>query len=131
MHASPDPAADRALDPRARQVIEAAAILEIPEYELLAMAFREWFGRAPRRQDLDALFGPYMFDGVTPYWAVALARQVIALHEQGRLDHSRFRAPSHPPATLRDIVTGIGQSVLLLALVGFIWYLASDYPPLH
>lgn len=131
MHASPEPAAERALDPRARQVIEAAAILEISEYELLAMAFREWFGRAPRRQDLDPLFGPYMFDGVTPYWAVALARQIIALHEQGRLHHSRFRAPSHPPATPRDIVTGIGQSVLLLALVGFIWYLASVYPPLR
>lgn len=131
MHATHDLAGDRRLDPRARQVIEAAAILEISEYELLAMAYREWYGRSPRREDLDALFGPYMFDGVTPFWAVSLARQIIALHDQGRLRESRFRAPAHPPATLRDIITGTSQCLLLLALVGLIWYLVSVYPPLR
>lgn len=131
MHATPDPAADRWLNPRTRRVIEAAAILEIPEYDLLAMAFREWYGRSPRRADLDALFGPYMFDGVTPFWAVSLARQVIALHEQGRLRESRFRAPAHPPPTLRDIVTGISQCVLLLTVVGLIWYVVTIYEPLQ
>lgn len=121
--------APRDLDPRARQVIEAAAILEISEYELLAMAFREWHGRPPRGEDLDPLFGPYMLDGVTPYWAVSLARQVISLYEHGRLRESRFRAPARPPATPRDIVTGIAQSLLLLALFGLIWYVASVYEP--
>lgn len=129
MHADPEPATEHRLDPRARQVVEAAAILEISEYELLAMAFREWYGRSPRREDLDPLFGPYMFDGVTPYWAVSLARQIITLHDHGRLRHSRFRVPPQPPATLRDIITGVGQSVLLLALFGLIWYLASVYVP--
>lgn len=124
-----EPATDHPLDPRARQVVEAAAILEISEYELLAMAFREWFGRPPRREELDPLFGPYMFDGVTPYWAVSLARQVITAYEHGRLPESRFRAPARPRATLRDVITGIGQSLLLLALVGLVWYAASVYVP--
>lgn len=122
--------AQRHLDPRARQVIDAAAMLEIPEYEFLAMAYREWYGRPPPREILDALFGPYMFDGTTPYWAVSLARQVIALYESGRLDESRFRSPAHPPATLRDLVTAIGQSVILLAVLWLIWYAVTVYRPL-
>lgn len=106
-------------------------MLEISEYELLAMAYREWYGRPPRREDLDALFGPYMFDGSTPYWAVALARQVITLYEHGRLAESRFRSPAHPPPTVRELVTGIGQSVLLLTVLWLIWYAVSVYAPLH
>lgn len=117
------------LDPRARQVIEAAAILEISEYELLDMAYREWFGRPPRAAELSDVFGPYMFDGRTPYWAVALARQIITLYNQGRLAESRFRAMMRPPPTLRDILTAVSQSVLLLLLAWFIYYAASSWQP--
>lgn len=129
MHTASEPVTGHRLDPRACQVVEAAAILDISEYELLAMAFREWYGRPPRREDLDPLFGPYMFEGVTPFWAVSLARRIIALYQDGRLRQSRYRAPARPPATLRDVITGVGQSLLLLALFGLIWYAASVYVP--
>ena len=122
------PPRDR-MDPRARQVIDAAAILEISEYELLDMAYREWFGRPPSARELNEVFGPYMFDGVTPYWAASLARQVIALHDEGRLEQSRFRPAARPPPSLRDILTAIAQSVLLLLLFWLIYHLASTYHP--
>lgn len=122
------PAANR-LDPRTRKVIEAAAILEISEYEFLDMAYREWFGYPPRARELSDVFGPYMFDGTTPFWAVALARQVIALYDQGRLADSRFRAVMRPPPTLRDLLAAAGQSVLLLLLFGMIYYAAAGYTP--
>lgn len=117
------------LDPRARQVIEAAAILEISEYELLDMAYREWFGRPPRAAELSDVFGPYMFNGTTPFWAVSLARQVIALYNDGRLAESRFRAVMRPPPTLREIFVAASQSVLLLLLAWFIYYVASTHQP--
>ncbi|MDX1610433.1 MAG: hypothetical protein R3225_09960 [Halofilum sp. (in: g-proteobacteria)] len=116
------------LDPAARQVIEAAAILEISEYELLDLAYREWFGRPPRPAALNDAFGPYMFHGRTPFWAVALAREIIALDDAGRLAGSRFRAALKPPPTLRELVTAAGQSALLLLLFGLIWYAATHTP---
>lgn len=122
------PAGQR-LDPAARQVIEAAAILEISEYELLDMAYREWYGRPPRAHVLSDAFGPYMFDGRTPFWAVALARQIIDLYNEGRLAQSRFRAVMRPPPTLRELLTAAAQSVLLLLLFGLIYYAASTYTP--
>lgn len=119
----------RPLDPGARQVIEAAAILEISEYELLDLAYREWYGRPPRPDALRDAFGPHMFHGRTPFWAVALAREVIALDAEDRLARSRFRAVRRPPPTLRELATAAGQSVLLLLLFGLLWYAAATHAP--
>lgn len=129
MQASHDQRARAALDPNARQVIDAAAILEISEYELLALAYREWYGRAPCTQELSAAFGPYMFHGRTPFWAVALARQVIALHDAGKLAESRFARAGQPPPRLRDLLTAAAQSVLLLVVFGLIYYSVVSYQP--
>lgn len=129
MQASHHQRARAALDPNARQVIDAAAILEISEYELLALAYREWYGRAPCTDELGAVFGPYMFHGRTPFWAVALARQVIALHDAGQLAESRFARAGQPPPRLRDLLTAAAQSVLLLVVFGLIYYSAAGYQP--
>lgn len=129
MQSGHDQRARAALDPNAGLVIDAAAILEIPEYELLALAYREWYGRAPRTHELGAVFGPYMFHGRTPFWAVALARQVIALHDAGQLAGSRFARGGQPPPRLRDLLTAAAQSVLLLVVFGLIYYGVVSYQP--
>ncbi len=129
MHSLRHRNAGQPLDPGARLVIEAAAILEISEYELLDLAYREWYGRPPPARVLSDAFGPYMFHGRTPFWAVPLAREVIALYREGRLEQSRFRAVMRPPPTLRDLLVAAVQSVLLLLLFGLIWYAASAHVP--
>lgn len=119
---------DRRLDPWARQVIEAAAILEVSEYDVLSMAFREHFGRSPRTGEIGRIFGPYMFDGTTPNWAAALAEEVIDLYDRDQLARSRFHSAARP-RTLRDVVIGIGQSVLIVVLFGLIYLFLTPPPP--
>ncbi|ABM63073.1 hypothetical protein [Halorhodospira halophila] len=77
-------------------VLEAAQLLQISEYDFLALAHWRRFKRIARREDLDRLFGLYMRDqDCTPPWARELAREIIARADEGTLDPRDYgvRAP--------------------------------------
>ena len=109
-------------------VMEAAAILEISEYDLLVLAYEERFGRSPARAEIDRVFVPYMLAGRAPNWAVGVAEEIIALYESDRLGESRFRVRARPPTT-RDILIGLAQCVLLLVVLWIIFVMFDTYHP--
>ena len=82
---------------------EAAAHLEIKEFDLFALAHRWWFGRRPDPRMLERVFAAYMFAGVVPPWARQFARETLrellsAAPDLARLglDHRRRKAaPRH------------------------------------
>jgi len=117
-------------DPSAGPVVEAAGILETSEYEILRIAFAETFGREPRPEELGRFFSRYLLTGWTPWWATAVAREVIELYDTGKLPESRFAVERRPPATRRELLAGIFQSLLLLAVFGMIYVMFSGYQPL-
>ncbi len=114
--------------PEATVVMEAAAILEISEYDLLVLAYEERFGRRPARREIDRIFTPYMIAGKTPAWAVGTAHEIIDLFERDRLRDSRFAVRARPPTT-RDIIVGLAQCVLLLLILWMIYVMFNNYPP--
>jgi hypothetical protein len=111
------------------QVVEAAGILEISEYDLLGLAYRETFRREAARALLDRAFTQYMLAGNAPTWAIAFAAEVIDLFESGRLAERDFALHTHPPPTARDILMGLAQCLLLLFLLGIIFVAFSTYTP--
>jgi len=110
---------DPDLDPDTRDVIEAAGMLSVSEFDFLEIAHVEWFGRMPDRKHVNRLFAHHMLGGKPPFWVHRLAREVIGLYESGTLDRSRFGVNAPPPPNLRDIGIGIGQTALLL-LIGYL-----------
>lgn len=117
------------LPPEAQDVVDAASILEISEYDLLALAYEERFGRKPRPVELGRVFTPYMLDGETPEWGTALAREIIGLYERGELPESRFAIMLRPPATWREWLSGILESLLVLGVLWLIYYAFATYQP--
>ena len=105
------------LDPRSRTFIQAAGLLEISEYDLMAIAYREWYGQSASRQVLERHFRPYMFGGPPPFWAHRLATEVLELDDRGELKSSRFGVEPPPKATSREIMTGVSQTLILICLV--------------
>lgn len=115
------------LDPRSRDVIQAAAMLEISEFEFMRIAHREWYGREAGQDNLMSYFAPYMFGAPPPFWAHRLAREVILLHETRRLDRSRFGINPAPPTTLREVAIGISQLIFLLVVLYAIFNALMNY----
>ncbi len=71
-------------------VLEAAALLEVTEFELFGIAYRRWYGTKVGEQDLERLYLPYMFHGRVPLWVRQLTREVIARAEADCLDPKSF-----------------------------------------
>jgi hypothetical protein len=60
-------------------VLEAAALLEVTEFELFRIACRRWFGADIDDGELERfIYLPYMFRGQVPPWMRQLVRTVIA-----------------------------------------------------
>ena len=90
-------------------ILEAAALLEVKEFDLFALAHRWWFGRRLDRQALKRVFAAYMFAGAVPPWARHYAREVLrelgsATPDLTRLGLERPRATARPPYQARHIL---------------------------
>ena len=71
-------------------VCSAANVLQVGEFQLLQLAYANWFGRDLPEALVDRLFASYMLRDEVPHWARHFARAILAEDADGRLD------PDHP-----------------------------------
>ena len=67
-------------------VIEAANQLQVGEFQLLQLAYREWHGKDLPEALVAKLFSTYMLHHHVPNWARHYARLIIEGHEQREID---------------------------------------------
>lgn len=99
--------------PRAdvRLVLDAAASLDIREFDLFAGAHKWWFGHHAEIKALERVFAAYMFHGIVPPWVRQYARRV--------LNPSRCRPPNSPRRVafgLRPVAPAPRHARLIVAL---------------
>ena len=68
------------------ELIQAANILQIGEFQILQLAHKEWFGVDIPESRVDDVFARYMVSDDTPHWARHYAREILELDDQGQLD---------------------------------------------
>lgn len=94
-------------------VLDAAAVLEITEFDVFELAHRDWYGRPAATRTTERWFAAYMFGGEVPPWVRQFTRRVLTDHH-GRL------APAAPgPARSRSgtrMKGGVYLALLALAL---------------
>lgn len=108
-------------------VCSAANVLQIGEFQLLQLAYADWFGRDLPEALVDRLFASYMLRNEVPPWARHFARAILAQDEAGRLDPDHphwhrydhdFRAEAPAGRSMLRFCTASGAA--LLALIGAI-----------
>ena len=77
---------DEELDAELWDLLETAALLEIKEYALFEMAYKDWYGRHAPPKVMEGHYANYMFQGVVPVWVQRYCRKVIELEKHGELD---------------------------------------------
>ena len=73
-------------DPASAEVAQAANILQIGEFQLLQLAYEEWYGEPIPDAETNRLFADYMLRRQVPHWARHYARRIIVKDELGDLD---------------------------------------------
>jgi len=106
---------DREENPADTIVARAANILQVGEFQLLQLAYFDWFAEELPKDSLDDVFRIYMIRGEIPAWARHYARQVLLMEESGGLDESdptyhRYDA---------DYVTNVPQGLRRFLMVSF------------
>jgi len=81
---------DQDLRPDIHSVLDAAAILDITEYELFRLAYERWHGEQVDENALEPFFVAYMFNDVVPLWVRHFSRLVQRRSQLGTLDSKEF-----------------------------------------
>ena len=78
-------------DPERGQISHAANLLQVGEFQLLQLAFVDWYGREMTKTESDAAFNAFMLRGQAPAWLRSYARKIIDMEENGELDINNRR----------------------------------------
>ena len=113
---------DQDLRPDIHSVLDAAAILDITEYELFRLAYERWHGQQVDENALEPFFVAYMFNDIVPLWVRYFSRLVLRRNRQGTLDakelgvDSRLRTPQMVSRGTRFAVTLVTVLATLVVL---------------
>ena len=72
-------------------VIEAANQLQVGEFQLLQLAYREWHGEDLPEALVSKIFTDYMLRSEVPHWARHYARMIVSGCEHGDIDMNAHR----------------------------------------
>ena len=107
------------------EVAATAGLLEIPEFRLFQLAYRDWYGHDPAEADTEAWFDAYMFGDQVPFWVRAFCARIRQREQDGTLDRRALgiRPESRPPRYLRWFVSTL---VILLVVLTVLLFLADQ-----
>ncbi|HUT51645.1 MAG TPA: hypothetical protein VM325_20140 [Alphaproteobacteria bacterium] len=88
--------ADTAAD--GRLVMDAAAALDIREFDVFMLAYQRRFERDPLPDRIEDIFARYMFVQEAPAYVRQFAREALAQAQSGALDPAAFGVPPKPHA---------------------------------
>ena len=118
---------DVLVDNEAKLIGFAAGVLQISEYELFRIAYRNWFNHPLTETLLDSLFKDYLVYGKVPYWVNDFSRKVHEKFKAGELNYKDYGI-SRRVCDRRTKIKGwiiIFSLVILLLLYS---YLITQYP---
>ena len=81
---------DILVDNEAKLIGFAAGVLQISEYELFRIAYRNWFNHQLSDNRLDSLFKNYLASGDAPYWVHDFSRKIHEKFKACELDYKEY-----------------------------------------
>ncbi|MDH3233418.1 MAG: hypothetical protein OEQ29_07815 [Alphaproteobacteria bacterium] len=79
-------------------VMDAAAALEVREFDVFMLAYRRRFERDPLPDRIEDIFARYMFAQEAPTYVRQFAREALEKAQSGALDPTAFGVPPKPDA---------------------------------
>ena len=72
--------------PKRSEVIQAANLIQIGEFQLIQLAYKVWFKEDLPDDKINNIFKEYMVTGIIPIWVTFYAKDIIKLDKANVLD---------------------------------------------
>lgn len=105
-------------------LLEAAALLQVTEFKVFELAYREWYGVAAKQRVIEAHFRNYMFNQVVPVWVARFCRRIVEMGQAGTLDPREYGI--YPRLRSRRMLL-IGKLYVAMLLLAFLVLLYAAY----
>ncbi len=108
---------DPDLDPKLRDVLEAAAALDTTEFKIFVIAYDHWFGRRAPQELIEQHYSAYMFQDIVPHWVHHFARHVLMHARRGNLNLDAYGLRNPPPTRHAVLIARLFSIIIAVTLL--------------
>ena len=73
-------------NPKRSEILDAANILQIGEFQLIQLAYKVWHKKDLPEEKINKIFSEYMVTGIIPIWVTYYARDIIKMENANVLN---------------------------------------------
>ena len=84
-------------DPKRSEILNAANLLQIGEFQLIQLAYKVWYNEELPEHKISNIFNEYMVTGIIPIWVTHYAEDILKLNKANVLDanHKKYHIYDH------------------------------------
>ena len=116
-------------NPKRSEIIHAANLLQIGEFQLIQLAYKTWYEIDLPEDKINNIFNEYMVTGIVPIWVIHYAKDIIKLDKVNVLDsyNKKYHIYDHEFGKhISDEKQRKSRGVFYSILIGFV-FVASHY----
>ncbi len=73
-------------NPKRTEILHAANLLQIGEFQLIQLAYKIWFKNDLPEEKINKIFSEYMVNGIIPIWVTHYAKDILKLEKANVLN---------------------------------------------
>jgi len=116
-------------NPKRSEIIEAANLIQIGEFQLIQLAYNKWYKEDLPEDKINHIFNEYMVTGIIPIWVTYYAKDIIKLDKVNILDgyNKKYHIYDHEFGQhIDDEKQRKGRGIFYTILIGLL-FVATHY----
>ena len=116
-------------DPKRSEILYAANLLEIGEFQLIQLAYKVWYKEDLPENKINKIFEEYMITGVIPIWVTYYAKDILKLEQANVLNSydEKYHVYDHEFGTyIQGAKQRRRRGMLYATIIAFV-FVASHY----
>ena len=121
-------------DPKRSEILHAANLLQIGEFQLIQLAYKIWYNEDLPEDKINKIFSEYMVTGIIPIWVTFYAKDILKLNQANVLDgyNEKYHVYDHEfGAYIYDNKQRRRRGVLYATIIAIVFiarhYMAINY----
>ena len=121
-------------NPKRSEILSAANILHIGEFQLIQLAYKVWYKEELPEEKINTIFSEYMITGIIPIWVTYYAKDIIKLDKVNKLNSYdlKYHIYDHEfGMSIDDEKQRRKRGIFYAIIIGFVFigthYMAANY----